>query len=148
MKDILGNEYRLDYESFQVLKIEDYGDDGRDSIIAKFSVEGKLTLVKLLPSLLTRFNSITEFVNFEVSVIYWPKEFAYNSIWIEVRFAEQGDEQAVFAPIDTETGCVAYFMGTRDCYENEGYLSDEEIKVLTGEALHAVSQKAYNEIVM
>ncbi len=148
MRDILGNEYRLDYESFQVLKIEDYGDAERDSIIVKFSVEGKLTLVRVLPSLLTRFASITEFVNFEVSVIYWPNESSCNNIWIEVRFAEQGDGGSVFAPIDTETGCVVHFLGARDCYENEGYLTDEEINALIGETLHAVSRKAHNEIVM
>lgn len=148
MIDLLGNEYKLNYDSFQVIKIEDYGDQGRDSIVVQFSAEGKLAKVRMLPRILAKFNTISEYVSFKVSVIYWPAESAYNSIWIEVAFAEQGDGGMVFAPIDTETGCVASFLGTKDNYINEGLLTDEEIRVITGEALHAVSRKAYNEIVM
>ena len=148
MVDILGNEYRLNFEGFEVQKIEDYGDEERDSIVVRFLVEGKITKLQSLPKLLTRFNLVAEFVNLKVNVIFSPGEFAYNSIWIEVTFAEEGDDNLNFGPIDTETGCIACFLGTRDNFDNEGFLTDEEIKVITGEALHAVARKGYNEIVM
>lgn len=148
MVDILGNEYRLNFEGFEVQTIEDYGDEERDSIVVRFLVEGKITKLQSLPKLLTRFNLVAEFVNLKVNVIFWPGEFAYNSIWIEVTFAEEGDDNLIFGPIDPESGCIANFLGTRDNFDNEGFLTDEEIKVITGEALHAVTRKAYNEIVM